>query len=170
MTAALPAPEPTPQMLVQPAQLLRLPAKADPRAHALLAYWRRMAAGRAMPCRSDIDPLDIPDLLPHLTLVDVREAEPRFVYRLVGTAAVALMKQDLTGRPVGTGVKPSELAAVLARYRRVAEEGVAIFQHTPLQEDANDHSWVNRLMLPLASATDGRPAMILSLLVAAGQT
>src|SRR5690348_17873717 len=53
----------------------------------LLAYWRGKLRGRAMPRRADIDPAEIPRLLPHLQLVE--RIDGRYRYRLAGTAIVA---------------------------------------------------------------------------------
>jgi hypothetical protein len=62
------------------------------------AYWDRKRAGRAMPSRADIDPIEIPALLPFLMLIDVIAAPPDFRYRLIGTAICNISKADYTGR------------------------------------------------------------------------
>ena len=49
-----------------------------------LDYWRLKLAGNPMPRRSDIDPLDIPKLLPHVMLVEALPSG-RYRYRLIGT-------------------------------------------------------------------------------------
>lgn len=61
-------------------------------------YWDEKRAGRAMPSRSDIDPLDIPSLLPNLLLFDVEAESRRLRARLVGTAIVELYGADYTGK------------------------------------------------------------------------
>ena len=60
--------------------------------------WDGKRAGRAMASRSDIDPLDIPRILPNLLLFDVQAESRRFKARLVGTAIVDLYGADYTGR------------------------------------------------------------------------
>ena len=45
-----------------------------PRLRQAFAYWRGKLAGRAMPARRDIDPVDVPTLLPYVMLVDVLPA------------------------------------------------------------------------------------------------
>src|SRR5215510_12704428 len=40
-------------------------------------YWRRTGAGKAMPARADIDPLDIPQLLANVFLMDVVRGPPQ---------------------------------------------------------------------------------------------
>ena len=42
-----------------------------PRLQRLYEYWRSKVRDRRLPARADIDPLDIPDLLSNLVLIDV---------------------------------------------------------------------------------------------------
>lgn len=65
-----------------------------------LAAWEKARGGRAMPSRSDIDPLQLPaTLLPHILLIDV-EYEPRlrFRWRLIGTYITNILGRDSTGK------------------------------------------------------------------------
>ena len=63
-----------------------------------LSYWDSKRRGRLMPSRRDIDPLEIPSLLRNVVLVDVRHDPLDFRYRLLGTAVVARVACDYTGR------------------------------------------------------------------------
>jgi len=151
-------------MSITPLDLHSLPAAADPRLHELYAYWNDRRRGRPYPARNDVDPVDIPALLPYLSLVDVVSGSPRFIYRVVGTKLVELLRRELTGQPVGTGVKPDQIDAVLARYRRVADEGIALYHRDRMQEKANDYTEIDRLMLPIGEPGTG-VRMILSIVV-----
>ncbi len=142
------------------------PPAADPRLHALHAYWTAIRGMRRFPGRSDFDPIDIPALLAFVSLVEVRTGKPRFVYRVMGTKLAELLRRDVTGQAVGTGVKPEELESVLARYHRVADDGVAIYHRDRLQEEANDYTDIDRLMLPMGDRDD-RVELILSIVVRA---
>ncbi|MDP6567103.1 MAG: PAS domain-containing protein [Alphaproteobacteria bacterium] len=66
---------------------------------AALAYWNASRSAGGLPSRDDIDPLDIPDLLPWISLIDVvREgARMRFRSRLVGTGVCDRFGRDITG-------------------------------------------------------------------------
>ena len=80
-----------------------------------------------MPSRADIDPADIPHLLPAIALVDI-ETEPfRVRYRVVGTRLVQDMGHDFTGFYLDElrFDKPDELLAV---YRRAAEDKAPAFR------------------------------------------
>lgn len=71
----------------------------DPRLQEGFDYWRRKAAsaGRAMPARRDIDPGEIPRLLPDVMLVDVLPGG-RYRYRLIGTANTDAHGINASGR------------------------------------------------------------------------
>lgn len=66
----------------------------------LYSYWHRKLAGRRMPARSDIDPLDLKTVLPHLILLDVQPQPLDFRYRVAGTRTYDIFGFDLTGRSV----------------------------------------------------------------------
>lgn len=73
------------------------PAIASPRLRTLYAYWNELRAGRAMPARADIDPVDIPRLLPNLLLLDVEPDTGRLKVRVAGTSVVEMYGSDYTG-------------------------------------------------------------------------
>lgn len=58
------------------------------RLRELLEYWRSKRGSRLMPARADIDPIEIPTLLPIIGLVDVLDGGARFRFRLLGTEVV----------------------------------------------------------------------------------
>jgi hypothetical protein len=62
-------------------------------------YWCGKTAGRAMPRRADIDPTEIPKLLPDVMLVDVLP-QGRYRYRLIGTENTQAHGINATGRYV----------------------------------------------------------------------
>ena len=64
-------------------------APRDPRIKALYDYWNALRRGRAMPSRADIDPIEIPALLPYIIMYDVG-ASGGYTVRLVGEESCAL--------------------------------------------------------------------------------
>ncbi len=125
----------------------------DARLQSAYDHWCRIAAGRPMPQRRDLDPADIPRLLPHVMLVDVDHG--RYRYRLIGTANAQEHGMNATGRYVDEVLKGPEyrthalgLYDDCARGRRpvyseslfLSPAGGAIERHTkalflPLSED-----------------------------------
>ena len=82
-------------MLVQPATAQILQARG---LKAFFAYWTARAAGHFAPRRAHIEPRDMASLLPHLHLYDVIEGGISFRLRVMGTALVAAIGADQTGR------------------------------------------------------------------------
>jgi hypothetical protein len=63
-----------------------------------MAYWDRIRGVRAIPRRNDLDPVDIPKLLPFIMLVDVLDGPLDFKFRLIGTEIDAIISDDYLGR------------------------------------------------------------------------
>jgi CheY-like chemotaxis protein len=61
-------------------------------------YWLDKAAGRAMPDRKDLDPAELKDILPDLSIFEAVGPEPRFRCRLVGTRVVDAFGFDPVNR------------------------------------------------------------------------
>jgi hypothetical protein len=98
-------------------------AASHPDIRAMFDYWRGKAGTRPMPCRTDIDPMEIKPFLPRITLVDVVPDARRFVYRLVGTEEVASRGNDPTGRSVAEAYFAASPEDSLIYYEYVARHG-----------------------------------------------
>lgn len=61
-----------------------------PKIRRMIAHWESLAPGPGiLPGRQHFDPIQVPDLLPHIWLIDVeRSPKLRFRYRLLGTALI----------------------------------------------------------------------------------
>jgi hypothetical protein len=65
--------------------------------HRLHGYWQSKAGDAgALPYRSDIEPLELVDILPHLAIIEA--VDGRWRYRLIGTRIVEFVGRDSTGR------------------------------------------------------------------------
>ena len=88
----------------------------DPRLSQANDYWRGKLALRAMPRRADIDPTEIPKLLPDVMLVDVLP-QGRYRYRLIGTENAVAHGMNATGRYLDEVLPgPEYKAHVIALY------------------------------------------------------
>ncbi len=121
----------------------------------LHAYWNGKRGDSAAPRRDEIDPTDIPRLLPHVFLIEAMGEPTRFRYRLIGTEVVKLTGRDLTGRFVDESLGPDKLAAAVEPYltvirqrRPVAKSGRALWI------DKREWLEVEVLLLPLAGRDD----------------
>ena len=64
--------------------------------HLLIGYWSRSRRGRALPDQADIDPRAIKRMLPHVFILEARDAANP-VYRLAGTNLCDRFGQELRG-------------------------------------------------------------------------
>ena len=112
----------------------------------LYRYWLAKRADRSMPARRDINPGDIPALLPHLMIVDKIYGQVR--WRVVGTAAVREIGRDPTGSIVGESA-----AAARAIYERVFTTAHTIFATCEFK--AKSGGIINMSLLTLPLSDDG---------------
>lgn len=137
----------------------------DPLLREMHAYWRRRRGPRAMPSRRDIDPADLPRLLPHLLISEVLENGQRFRYRLAGMAITEALGRNPAGclvEEIATGAYRdyiNDLHRQLCRSRR------PLFADSACRVgNRGKNFFAKRLMLPLSD--DGAAVnQILSLLV-----
>ncbi|MEP0708963.1 PAS domain-containing protein [Parvibaculum sp.] len=80
----------------------------------LISYWERKRGARRMPAPSDIDPVEIPRLMPWITIADVTYHPLDFRYRLVGTRIVEMGGIDRTGQSLREGHEGERLEERLA--------------------------------------------------------
>jgi hypothetical protein len=99
----------------------------EPKLRVLLAYWNDKRGTRAMPARADIDPLDVPPILPNIVLVDVTGDPPRFRFRVVGTDIVFRYGAELTGRDLEQADLGTELGSVRSQYEETTRERVPTY-------------------------------------------
>jgi hypothetical protein len=128
----------------------------DPRLEQAYLYWRGKAAGRAMPSRADIDPIDIPKLLPDVMLVE-RLDDGRYRYRLIGTENARAHGANATGRSLDEVLPgPDYSAHVLALYNECVKTRRALYSEclffSPARHEPERHTKV--LFMPLSSDGD----------------
>ena len=126
----------------------------DPILTDLYDYWTSRRNDGSIPARRDIEPSDIPRLLPHIMLVELQDPGPRLFMRLVGTKVA--FGQDPTGTYMDDSVPPGAYGShITGLFRRAA--GLSCPLYTEFQYDHPDESAprrAKRLFLPLAD--DGR--------------
>jgi hypothetical protein len=138
-------------------KLVSDPVIAHPMLATLLDYWHQKRGERAMPARSDIEPVELKTLLPHIFMVDVEYEPFRLRYRLIGSALVGVLGQDIKGkyldqmpllfRTFAAGAYEEVLAARRPCYKEVS--GIAAYFRVAYK----------RLLLPLSN--DGQSINII---------
>ena len=112
-------------------------------------YWDHKRGTRDMPARTDLDPVEMRKWLPNTLLVDIQHDPQRMRYRLIGTALVDALGQDLTGRYIDE---------MPFWYRKFAEPAYTdvLAHRAPHYRRINtiESFWIvkyDRLLLPLSS-------------------
>ncbi len=131
------------------------PGIDQPLLRHLFHYWSGKKAGRRLPLRQDIDPVEIgPKVLPHLMLTDVLE-DGRLRYRLAGTAVEAVTCQSLSGHYLDELLRPPYRDYVLTLYAEVIKKRCALYTESLYPRSRSQpERLTKRLMLPLVSEHD----------------
>lgn len=119
----------------------------------LYDYWRSKRRGDRLPGRADLDPMEIPDLLSRLVLIDVARGERgcRYRFRLVGTEVVAAIGQDLTGQWLDQIGGVGRTDPVIASYDRVVATRSPHAWRNIVHVEGREHVGYRRLICPLAA-------------------
>jgi hypothetical protein len=130
----------------------------DGRWSKLLEYWRGLVArlGR-MPKRSEIDPLEIGNLLPNLFLMDVVRADgaaPRYRFRLLG-GAITDRESVRPGQYLDDFKTMRDSDKIMRHYRNALDGRIAIRSAT-LAWDHPTKEFITYHVLLLPLSEDGR--------------
>ena len=138
-----------------------LPESAAPKIKALYDYWQSIRpAGRLLPGRRHFDPVDIPELLPNLWMIDVLRDPLRFRFRLVGTEIVRFAGRDVTGLWLDEFFENYAQSEACRFHRDCTLTGQPAYRRAGLLFNPTGSRLVaERLYLPLAQ--DGRHVDIL---------
>lgn len=123
---------------------------------AVYRYWKEKRGQRLMPARADLDPADLVPYLPTIMLVDVRPGRsitggPVYVYRLVGTAEVAVRGNDPTGQPVETHAFGETILDALRNYDQVVNNRAPWFDAYEMLLTEKDVRDGESVFLPLSA-------------------
>ena len=140
----------------------------DPRLRRFYDYWLGKCQAGRLPSRADIDPVEIPDLLPWIMLVDPVPGPEgyRFRIRLIGTGLVTRVGRDATGRFYDETLSKRDVARFTAIYTEVVKSGRPHHYRSDIdivRLQGLEHLRYERLICPLA--TDGTTVDMLALII-----
>ena len=121
----------------------------DPILSSLWRYWDAKRGRRRMPLRSDIEPAEIPRLLPHLQLVD-RVAGKGFRYRLTGSAIAQGYGFDATGKLTQEILTPARHKIASGHYSLVFDTARPLFARNGYIKGSFTVVMISRIILPLS--------------------
>lgn len=131
----------------------------DRRVLRVYDYWRAKRGSRPAPGRTDIDPLDLADVLPLLNLIDVLPAPPHFRHRVVGTEFIERLGRDITGKYVDETTYGTAAGEIAATLRRIVDEVRPFRRLARLDWCDRNYIFTESAEMPLID-DDGRVVMI----------
>ena len=139
----------------QSAIVFRDTIKSEPLVR-LYDYWLSKSEQGNLPSRGRIDPLDVPELLPIIFLVDVLWTGdvPDFRFRLVGSKITEVVGADPTGRAFSSFYDEVNLGPMTELYGQVALQGEPFVNNSSAPFSNKDFVKLARLLLPLSE--DGK--------------
>jgi hypothetical protein len=121
-------------------------------------FWRYTQACRrddGLPLRAHFDPIDIPELLPNIWILEADSDNARLCYRLAGSKIVTGMGFEPTGRCM-TDIMAARLQdnpQLLDRYWHCARSGIATWRRGPARFwPKMDYTEIENLVVPFAVA------------------
>ena len=124
----------------------------DDKLERLLAYWRSKRRARKMPARADIDPAEIPELLPFISLFD--HEDRRFRIRLAGHKIVEAYGVEPRGKYLDELMPKGRAELALRAYRAVVEHCRPVLARTNMITPRGTEFPLTRLLLPLSGKDD----------------
>jgi hypothetical protein len=123
----------------------------SPRLRAAYTYWDGKRQNKLMPSRADIDPVEIPQLLPYVILIDVTRGPLDFRYRLVGTQACNIMPRDFTGQFFSKIPGNGKESAAWQECDAVVSSKAPMYWQTPYVAPQSSLRNVQKVLLPLSN-------------------
>lgn len=137
-------------------------AFSEPCYTQLLELWRRKAAGRAMPARSEITARDLKDILRHILLFErVSQNPSRYKVRLLGTG-LHDMAGELTGKMVEDIIPPEHLPRWIACGDLILDGGQPMRFLGRVHLEGREYLNAENLYVPLSN-DNGEPTFVLGM-------
>ena len=122
----------------------------SPRIRQLFEYWQSKCRDGRLPRRADIDPTEIPQLMPNILIVDIEQDPFRVRYRLVGTQIVEATGFEFTGRYLDDIVLPDDEGPFLESYRLASASKAPVLARMKWQLDDDTVGEYDVCFLPLS--------------------
>ncbi len=130
----------------------KLPSGCSEKVRRFIQYWRDLHQESALPGRQHIDPVDFPDLLPNIRLIDVIGNPPRFKVRLTGERINDHFGESYTGQYLDEAFDQFEGRASFRAFLATVESGKPYWNLGVCDlNPEKDFVAFERLAVPLAS-------------------
>ncbi|MBI1778781.1 MAG: PAS domain-containing protein [Proteobacteria bacterium] len=146
----------------------RLPYERHPRFRRLRDYLSAKAPAGMLPGRQHFDPLEVPELLPYLSLVEVVPqpgAAPRLRIRLAGTQVVRYHGAEVTGRFLDEIISGPDAPEIIAQCLKPIITRRPNFRRAAVAVPGREHVSYERMVFPLASNGEHVDMLIITFVI-----
>lgn len=126
-----------------------------------LNYWSMRRGDRQLPARADIDPIDIPQFLSNIGLVEVEQRPRRYRYRLVGSFIIAMCGENFQGRYLDEAQYGPYRTLLETLYGTATDNRRPVLSEAVFHYDSEQPLTIRRLILPLAQDDEAPVNIIL---------
>jgi hypothetical protein len=122
----------------------------NPKVVRFLNYWLSLKPTDGLPGRQHFDPLDIPDLMPRVWMLDVLREPLRFRYRFAGTKEVETLQREVTGK-MFEQVHSQCYHKISGRLFEIVRRGVASYRKgNVIALHKKEHMMLENCIAPMA--------------------
>ena len=134
--------------------------KSNPATQVLHDWWQSKRGSRAMPARTELDPIELKAILPDFVLIDVQSniggEGHTFTYRLAGTEIDSRFGFRLTGRTLEQIPFGEAGAVIREQYEAAIREQRPIFCRHAVVVGGERYVEYERLVVPLRGDDHGK--------------
>ena len=140
------------EIVVRTVWLRDIPEEHQP----ILDFWTSLKTGAALPCRGDLDVLDLQPWIGDLHLVEICGDDAKYI--VYGTNVARSLGREWTGKRVSE-IEPGNTGNLLSYFLDVRDEGRPLAHIVPAKFDGLPNTWT-RIFLPFGDQT-GRVRYVL---------
>ena len=122
----------------------------NPRLARLHEYWIGKCAGRALPSRADIEPLEMKEWLGNLLLAEFFAGIEHYRVRLDGSNLIGHGGKDRTGKGSEVLTSDEERNLIVAQYKPVLDTAQPAYYETQFLNSEGRFLREQKLLLPLS--------------------
>jgi len=122
----------------------------NPRLARLHDYWIGKCAGRKLPSRADIDPLEMREWLGNLLLAEFFGGVENYRVRIDGSNLIGPGGKDRTGKGSEVLTSSEERALIVAQYQPVLDTAQPAYYETQFINSEGRYLREQKLLLPLS--------------------